>query len=86
MIDIIIRKDIKINFNLDKYTKRCIEELEEVYEKVQKIKDKNSKEYEELNDRFYSLTLELEVSVLAGWRSGYFSEKEGDLLLYKYNV
>ncbi len=86
MIDIIIRKDIKINFNLDKYTKRCIEELEEVYEKVQKIKDKNSKEYEELNDKFYSLTLELEVSVLAGWRSGYFSEKEGDLLLYKYNV
>ena len=86
MIDIIIRKDIKINFNLDKYTKRCIEELEEVYEKVQKIKDKNSKEYEELNDRFYSLTLELEVSVLADWRSGYFSEKEGDLLLYKYNV
>jgi hypothetical protein len=86
MIDIIIRKDIKINFNLDKYTKRCIEELEEVYEKVQKIKDKNSKEYEELNDKFYSLTLELEISVLAGWRSGYFSEKEGDLLLYKYNV
>ena len=60
MIDIIIRKDIKINFNLDKYTKRCIEELEEVYEKVQKIKDKNSKEYEELNDKFYSLTLELD--------------------------
>ena len=54
--------------------------------KSSKIKDKNSKEYEELNDKFYSLTLELEVSVLAGWRSGYFSEKEGDLLLYKYNV
>lgn len=86
-MDRIIKRDIEINFNLDKYTKRCIEELEEVYEKAQKIKDKkNSKEYEELNDRFYSLTLELEVSVLAGWRSGYFSETEGDLLLYKYGA
>lgn len=85
-MDRIIRRNIEINFNLDKYTKRCVEELEEVYEKAQKIKNKKSKEYEELNDKFYSLTLELEVSVLAGWRSGYFSEKEGDLLLYKYDV
>lgn len=47
--------------------------------------DKNSKEYKELNDKFYSLTLELEVSVLVGWRSGYFSEEDGDLLIYKYD-
>lgn len=82
----IIRRDIEINFNMDKYTKRCVGELDEVYEKIQKIKDKTSKEYQELDDQYYGLTVELEVSVLAGWRSGYFTEEEGDLLLYKYGV
>lgn len=85
-MDRIIRRNIEINFTLDKYTKRCVDELEEVYQKAQKIDDKTSNEYQELNDKFYSLTLELEVSVLAAWRSGYFSEEDGDLLLYKYEV
>ena len=82
----IIKREIEINFPLDKYTKRCVDELEEIYQKAQKIQDKSSFEYQELNDKFYSLTLELEVSVLAAWRSGYFSEEDGDLLLYKYDV
>ena len=79
-----IRKEIEINFKLDKYITRCISELEEVYKKAQMIEDKKSKEYDDLEGKFYGLTLELEVHVMDSWRSGHFSESDGDLLLYKY--
>lgn len=78
-----IRKEINIDFPLNKYIQGTIKDLENVYKQAQII-DKNSKEYEELEGIFYDLTQELEVFVNGAWRSGQFSERQGDLLLYKY--
>lgn len=80
----IIRDEIKIDFSLSKQTIRCIAELEEVYRKAQLIEDKTSEEYDNLEGEFYGLTLELEIHVMASWRSGRYTEEQGDLLLYKY--
>lgn len=83
-MEIKIRKEIEINFHLNNLIKNCISEMEEIYEKSLKI-NKNSEYFKELSQQFYSLTLELEGFVLGSWRSGQFTEAEGDLLLYKYN-
>lgn len=80
-----IREEIIIDFRLGKYTKRCIEELEEIYKKAQQIKDKTSREYKKLDSKFYSLTTELEVCVSCDWRGGVFTEEQGDFILWKYD-
>lgn len=79
-----IKNEIIINFPLNKYIQKTVNDLENLYKKAQIIQDKNSKEYEDLEGAFYDLTQELEVFVNGAWRSGQFSEKEGELLLQKY--
>lgn len=79
-----IKHEIIIDFNLGKYTKKCITELEEIYKKAQLIKDKTSEEYQELEGEFYGVTTQLEVCVLDDWRSGTYTEQQGDLILWKY--
>ncbi|MBS9776400.1 MAG: hypothetical protein KGV57_04885 [Fusobacterium sp.] len=83
-MEIKIRKEIEINFYLNNLIKNCILEMEKIYDKSLKI-NKDSELFKELSQQFYSLTLELEGFVLGSWRSGQFSEEEGNLLLYKYN-
>lgn len=79
-----IRHEIIIDFPLNFYIKEDIKNLEETYAKAQLIEDKNSEKYKKLEGEFYEYTLDLEISVNGAWRSGKFSEEQGDLLLWKY--
>ena len=81
-----IKEEIIIDFPLGKYTGKCIEKLETIYKKAQLIEDKTSEKYQELEGEFYGLTTELEVCVLGAWRSGVFTERQGDLILWKYEA
>lgn len=79
-----IRNEINIDFSLNFYIEQAIKNLEEIYAKAQLIKDKNSEEYKNLEGEFYGYTQDLEIAVNGAWRSGRFSEEQGELLLWKY--
>lgn len=79
-----IRNEIIIDFPLNFYIEEDIKNLEETYTKAQLIKNKNSEEYQKLEEEFYEYTLDLEISVNGAWRSGCFSEEQGNLILWKY--
>lgn len=81
-----IRREIKIDFELTFHLKQAIDELERIYLEGEKIEDKKSEKYLELESEFYGYTQELEVFSLSAIRAGKLREEDADLLWYKYQA